>query len=138
MGLDMGDVRIGIALSDPGRIIAQPWDTLHRKAEPADLAALTALATEHEVDQVVVGWPVMLSGAVGPQARKVDRFADALTAHLALPVERWDERLTTVAAERALREGGLSGRQRRQVVDKVAAALILQSWLDAHPRGTPQ
>ncbi len=138
MGLDVGDVRIGIALSDPGRIIAQPWETLHRKTEPTDLAALMALTTEHEVDQIVVGWPVMLSGAVGPQARKVDRFANALAAHLALPVERWDERMTTVAAERALREGGLSGRQRRQVVDKVAAALILQSWLDAHPEGTPQ
>lgn len=134
MCLDVGDVRVGVSLSDPGRIIAQAWDTVQRDRDGADLEALAALATEEGVTVIVVGWPVGMDGRVGPQARKVDAFATALEARTGLPVERWDERLSSVAANRALREGGLDGRRRRQVVDKVAAALILQGWLDAARR----
>ncbi len=135
MGLDVGDVRVGVSLSDPGRIIAQAWDTVQRSRNGSDLDALATLATEEEVTIVVVGWPVTLDGRVGAQAQKVDAFAKALEARTGLPVERWDERLSSVAAHRALIEGGLDGRRRRQVVDKVAAALILQGWLDASRRG---
>lgn len=129
MGLDVGDVRVGVALSDPGRIIAQAWDTVRRG--PDDLSAIAELAESEAVTTIVVGWPLTLAGEVGAQAKKVAVFADAVAERTGLPVERWDERLTTVAAERALRAGGVNSRRGRQVVDKVAAALILQSWLDA-------
>lgn len=135
MGLDVGDVRVGVALSDPGRVIAQTWDTVRRGKD--DLAQIAAIAEAEEVTTIVVGWPLTLAGEVGGQAKKVAVFADALAQYTGLPVERWDERLTTVAAQRALREAGIRERRGRQVVDKIAAALILQSWLDASRAGAP-
>lgn len=134
MALDVGLKTVGVAVSDPLRIIAQGITTVRRTGLRADLAALEALVAEHAVDRVVVGWPLQPNGRPGAMARVVTRLADALAERTGLPIERWDERMTSRLAERALIEGGASRATRRQVVDKVAAALILQGWLDAQPR----
>lgn len=131
MGLDVGDKRIGVALSDELGLTAQGLTVLRRRGLDADLAALRELAGAHGVACVVVGLPRNLDGSLGPQGEKVLAFVDRLARELGLPVETWDERLTTRAAERALIAGDLSRARRRQVVDKVAAALILQGYLDA-------
>lgn len=131
MALDVGLKTVGIAISDPLGIIAQGLTTLHRTGKKADLAALEALIAEHDVDRIVVGWPLQPSGRPGAMTRIVQRFADAVAARTGLPIEQWDERMSSRQAERALIEGGARRAQRRQVVDKVAATLILQSWLDA-------
>ena len=130
LGLDVGDRRVGVAISDALGITAQPLEVLQRGTPEADRAAIEALVAAHEVDRLVVGWPVEMSGKVGRQARRVAAYAEPIAEALGLPLERVDERMTSVQAERALRAGGLNGRQQRQVVDKIAAALILQSWLD--------
>ncbi len=131
MGLDVGDKRIGVALSDELGLTAQGLTVLRRRGLDADLAALRELAGAHGVACVVVGLPRNLDGSLGPQGEKVLAFVDRLARELGLPVETWDERLTTRAAERALIAGDLSRARRRQVVDKVAATLILQGYLDA-------
>ena len=133
MGLDVGDRTVGVAISDPTRLIAQGLLTIRRAGLRTDLATLLALIEEHSIQHIVVGWPLRLNGEPGAQTFKVGRFADALAARVQIPIDRWDERLSTVAAERALLEGNVSRARRRQVVDKVAATLILQGWLDASP-----
>ena len=133
MALDVGLKTVGIAVSDPLGIIAQGITTIRRTSLRADLHALDALIAEHAVDRLVVGWPLQPNGRPGAMTRIVERFADAVAARTGLPVERWDERMTSRQAERALIEGGARRAKRRQVVDKVAATLILQSWLDARP-----
>jgi len=132
MALDVGERTVGIAVSDLGHVIANGVTTLRRASLAADLDALAELVAEHEVSAIVVGWPLRLNGKPGAQAFKVERFAKKVADRLGLPVEKWDERMTTVAAERALIEGGVRRARRRQVVDTVAATLILQSYLDAH------
>lgn len=139
MGLDYGERRIGVALSDPLGLTAQPLATLDRTASlDADLAALAALARDHAATRFVIGLPLSLDGTHGERARVTEKFARRLERASGLPVESWDERLTSVQAERALLEADLSRRRRRQVIDRAAAVLILQSWLDAHslPEGT--
>ena len=131
MALDVGDRTVGVAVTDDTQTIAQGVTTVRRRGLAADLAALRALVAEHEVDRFVVGWPLRLDGRVGVQAMKVARFAEKLEATFGLPVERFDERLTTVAAERALLEGDVSRKKRKEVIDQVAATLILQGWLEA-------
>ena len=133
LGLDLGDVRIGVAISDPDRRLAVPLGTVHTGA-PADLKAIAELVREHEVTLVVVGHPLLLSGEVGDRARKAESFAAALDGFLSIPVALQDERLSTVEADRALREAGASGRERRRAVDRSAATVILQAYLDAVPR----
>lgn len=133
MALDVGLKTVGVAVSDPLHIIAQGITTVRRTGLKADLTALEALVAEHAVDRIVVGWPLQPNGRPGAMTRVVDRLADALAKRTGLPIERWDERMTSRLAERALIEGGARRATRRQVVDKVAAALILQSWLDARP-----
>jgi putative Holliday junction resolvase len=133
LGLDLGDVRIGVAISDPGRRLAVPLGTVHTGA-PADLKAIAALVEEHEVTLVVLGHPLLLSGEAGASAKHTEAFAEALGAVLPVPVVLQDERLSTVEAERALREAGAGGRERRLVVDRSAATVILQAYLDALPR----
>ena len=130
MGIDVGDRTLGIAVSDRLGIIAQPIETIRRKGLARDLDAVAHLARHHGVDNIVVGWPLRPDGTVGAQARKTARFIDALRDHLKLPIEPWDERMTTIIAESALIRGGVRRARRRQVIDKVAASLILQSWLD--------
>jgi putative Holliday junction resolvase len=130
LGLDLGDARIGVAISDPGRRLAVPLGTVQTGA-PHDLKALAAMVREHGVTELVVGHPRSMSGRAGPRAKLAERFADALGTALRLPVHLQDERLSTVEAERALRAAGAGGRARRRVVDRSAATVILQAWLDA-------
>jgi putative holliday junction resolvase len=133
-GLDVGTRTVGVALSDALGITAQALTTLRRSGLRADLAALRRLAEAHEVTSAVVGLPLNMDGSEGPSAARSRAFGQALAKALDVPVHYWDERLTTVAAHRALRESHLSAERRREVVDQVAAALILQGWLDAQRR----
>jgi putative pre-16S rRNA nuclease len=131
LGLDLGQARIGVAVSDPERRLAVPVGTV-RTGAPEDVKAIAAIVRRHDVGLIVVGLPLRLSGARGPEAARAEAFADALRGFLDLPVELQDERLSTVEAERNLREAGLTGRERRAVVDRSAAAVLLQAWLDRH------
>lgn len=130
--LDVGEARIGVAVSDPLGITAQGIGVVARVGGRRDLEALAGMLAPYEPGRLVVGLPLELSGKEGPQAAKVRTFAERAAEHLGLPLEYWDERLTTVAAERALLEADLSRRRRRQLVDQVAATLILQGYLGRH------
>ena len=131
LGLDLGDARIGVALSDPDRRLAVPIGTVHVGQPPGELKAVAALVAEHRAVLVVLGHPRSMSGGSGPRARHAEAFADALRAILPVPVELQDERLSTVEAERTLAAAGTRGRAARERVDAVAASVILQAWLDA-------
>ena len=131
VGLDLGSRRIGVAVSDPTGTIASPHGVVERSGDhAADHAALARLVADVGASRVVVGLPLSLSGAMGRAAREVTEEAEALAKVVGVPVETFDERLTTATAERSLGELGLRGPARRRVVDKVAAAVILQTWLD--------
>lgn len=130
LGLDVGDARIGVALSDETATLATGLDTIRRVGPRKDVRAVAHLVRAHEAGEVVVGLPRTLEGSVGPQARKVVAFMDALRAAVTVPVVPWDERFTTVVARQALLDAGASRRDRRSFVDKVSAVLILQSYLD--------
>lgn len=130
LGLDVGSKRIGIAVSDPLGVTAQGLATLQRQNKRLDFEKLETLAREYSVAEVVVGFPLRMSGAEGTQAKKMRRFADELHARLHIPVHLWDERLTSAEANRLLRETDMSIQRRGQVVDQMAAVLILQSWMD--------
>jgi putative Holliday junction resolvase len=134
LALDLGTVRVGLALSDPLRITGQPLGRLPRRALRDDLHALIDLVRENDVAVVVVGHPLLMSGVAGERALDAEAFAERLRSAVSCPVVLWDERLTTVQAERALLEGNVSRRNRKTVVDAAAAALLLQSWLDAQPQ----
>ena len=133
LGLDLGDVRIGVAISDPDRRLAVPLGTL-RTGAPRDLRAIAELVREHDITLVIVGHPLRLSGEAGTRAKHAETFAGVLRDTLGVPVALQDERLSTVEADRALREAGAGGRERRRVVDRSAATVILQAYLDALPR----
>ena len=122
-----------ISVADELRLVGHPVTTLERKGTAADVDALAALVTEKEVGEIVVGLPLELSGEAGRRAERVRVLARALTERLGdqVPIHEWDERFSTVAVERVLVEADLSRRRRKQVVDKQAAAYILQGWLDA-------
>jgi putative Holliday junction resolvase len=132
LGLDLGDARVGVAISDPERRVAVPHGTIRTGQPPGELKAVAALVGELDVTAVVVGHPRSMSGASGPRAQQAEAFAEALRAIVGVPVELQDERLSTAEAERSLREAGVSGRRRRKVVDESAATVILGAWLDAH------
>lgn len=135
MALDVGDKTIGVAISDSMLLIAQGRPTLRRTNLSADIEKLRRLAEENEVHEIVVGQPLHMSGKQSPQSQKVARFADTLRQALKLPVIFWDERLTSFAAEQHLEEIGLKWRKRREQVDKIAAMIILQSYLDSRSNG---
>ena len=129
LGLDLGSRRIGVAVSSG--TVATPHSVLARGTEPAeDHAAIASLVDDVGAERVVVGLPLSLDGKMGPAATAAAEEAEALSDVLGVPVETYDERLTTVTADRSLSSLGLSGQARRRVVDKVAAAVILQAWLD--------
>jgi putative Holliday junction resolvase len=130
LGLDVGSRRIGIAVSDPLGITAQGLETLQRQNKRLDFEKLEKLARDYAIAEVVVGFPLRMSGAEGVQAEKMHRFADELRARLQIPVHLWDERLTSAEANRLLRETDMSIQRRAQVVDQMAAVLILQSWME--------
>lgn len=129
LGLDLGQSRIGVAVSDPDRRVAVPLGTI-RTGAPEDVKAIAALVKEHAVEEIVVGHPLSLSGRKGEAADHAEKFAAALRSVLDIPVALEDERLTTAQAERELAAAGVRGRRRREVVDQAAAAVILQSYLD--------
>lgn len=130
LGLDLGQKRIGVAISDPLGISAQGLTVLTSQGTEADLARIIDLAREHHVQEIVIGLPRHLNGRLGENAAEVFYWVEYLHQHLQIPVHTWDERLTTVQAERILLEANLSRRRRRQVLDKIAAVLILQAFLD--------
>ena len=130
VAIDMGDARIGVAVSDPGGLLAVPLETLRRG--PGDLERLTEIVREHQALEVVVGLPTSMSGREGPAAAKVRQSAQEIGDRVApVPVRLVDERMTTVTAERVLRDRGKKGAERRAVVDQAAAVVILQYALDS-------
>ena len=132
LGLDLGQKRIGVAVSDNAGALAMPIEVLDRLGDRRrEHRQIADLVTEWEAEIVVVGLPYNMDGSVGPIARKYAAEAKALGDTLPVPVVLYDERLTTVSAERALMEQNMNAQDRRQVVDKVAASVMLQSWLDA-------
>jgi putative holliday junction resolvase len=140
LAVDVGTRRLGVAVSDPTGTVASPLATVPRRTPAEDAKALAAIAGEQDATTVVVGLPVTLAGREGPAAKAVRAWLDELTALLPeLDFQLADERLSTVAAERALVGGGVRRRARREVVDQVAASVFLQTWLDAtrrKPEGT--
>ncbi len=135
LALDVGDRRVGVAISDPLGLVARPLTVVTRRSRAEDYQAIAGLVVEYEAAQVVVGHPISLSGEVGAQAQRVERYAAGLAEHLPVPVVMWDERFSTAEAEDLLRESGKSPREYRDRVDAVAAAVILQSYLDAVEEG---
>jgi putative holliday junction resolvase len=130
VGIDLGETRIGVAVSAGS--LATPYEVVQRTGDrQQDRRALAALVAEAEADVVVVGLPLSLDGSIGPAARAALVEVDALRDTLDVPVETYDERLTTVTADRQLKEQGLDAKARRRIVDKVAASILLQAWLDA-------
>lgn len=134
MGLDVGTKTVGVAVADELGLTAQPLTVIRRSNLKADLAELVKLASEREVDRFVLGLPLNMDGSEGSRAQTTRRFGDALAKASCLAILYQDERLTTVAAERALLEADVSRGKRREVIDQVAATIILQGWLDAQPR----
>lgn len=129
LGLDLGDARIGVAISDPGRMLAVPLGTV-RTGAPADVKAIASLVEENGVSLIVVGHPLLMSGEAGPAAHHAETFAEMLRGVLGIPVELQDERLSTKEAERSLRAGGTRSKGMRRAVDRSAATVILQRFLD--------
>lgn len=131
LGLDVGSKTIGLAVSDPLGITAQGLETIRRKNKRLDFEELEKVIRRFEVSEIVVGFPLRMSGVEGIQAEKMQRFAQELRQRCHLPVHLWDERLTSAQAHRVLRETDMSIRRRGQVIDRMAAVLILQSWMDS-------
>ena len=132
LGLDLGESRIGVAISDEARRVAVPIGTV-RTGAPQDVKAIAAMVVENNASEVVVGLPLRLSGESGEAADHATKFAEALRAFLKIPVALQDERLSTVQAERGLAAAGVRSRRRRRIVDQAAAAIILQAYLDSRP-----
>lgn len=131
MALDLGDKRIGVALSDALGITAQGLETYNRQSLEKDFAHFEELARTHEVSQIVLGLPVNMNGTLGPRAKTVQNWGKKLGKQLNIPVDYADERLSTVSVERVLVEADISRKKRRQVVDKLAAVEILRGYLEA-------
>lgn len=134
MGLDVGTKTVGVAISDALGFTAQGITVVRRKNLRSDLGELRRLVREYEVTRAVVGLPLNMDGSEGPRAQASREFATQLEQATQIEVEFWDERLSTVAAERVLIEGDVSRERRKKVIDQVAASIILQGWLDAHQK----
>lgn len=131
MGLDVGEKTIGVAVSDELGWTAQGIEVIRRQDMKADLTRLKTLAEEYTINEIVIGLPKNMNGTIGEKGKEIQRFAMVLQEETSFPVVLWDERLTTVAAERALLEADVSRRKRKKVIDKMAAVFILQNYLDA-------
>lgn len=131
LALDLGKRRIGLALSDPLGITAQGLPTFERTNIRDDLARMTRIISDHGVTEILMGNPLHMSGAEGRQAEYTREFAERLEAASGVPIVYWDERLTTVAAQRVLHDSGISSRKRAQAVDRLAAVILLESYLDS-------
>ncbi len=129
--LDVGEKRIGLAVSDGLGLTGQPLPTLIRKNLKADLAALKKIISEQNISEIVVGWPLNLNGSESPQTKYVSDFIEILKSNFNLPLKIWDERLTSLMVERTLIEADMSRQKRRNLVDKLSAQVILQGYLDS-------
>ena len=130
MGLDIGDKTIGVAVSDLMGLTAQGVTTIKRAGKKKDIEAIKQIISEKQVNKIVSGLPKNMNGTVGPQGEKVQKFCELLKEETNLPIEFWDERLSTVAAERSLIEGNVRRENRKKVIDMLAAVIILQGYLD--------
>ncbi len=131
LGLDYGDRRIGVALSDELGWTAQALEVIENRTEATVLARIEQLVLENQVGEIVVGLPKNMNGTIGPKGELCRAFAERLREQLGLPIHLWDERLTTVSAQRTLIDADVSRKKRKQVVDKMAAAIILQNYLES-------
>ncbi|MCE5289068.1 MAG: Holliday junction resolvase RuvX [Nocardiaceae bacterium] len=142
LGIDVGAVRIGVAVSDPDGILATPVETVQfvsdGSPESADIRRICEIVAEYEAVEVIVGLPTTLQGRHGNAAEAAEEFAARLRSKLDVPIHMSDERLTTVFATRALRDSGVRARKQRQVIDQAAAVAILQNWLDGRTRSLGQ
>jgi putative Holliday junction resolvase len=134
LGIDYGDVRVGVAVSDELGFMAHPLETIDVRRTPA-VARIRDLAAEREVETIIVGMPRNMNGTHGPASEKATKFADELRAALPCQIITWDERLTTVSAQRSLQEAGRKAKDQKNIIDQAAAQVILQSWLDAQAGG---
>ncbi|MEO8824883.1 MAG: Holliday junction resolvase RuvX [Chthoniobacterales bacterium] len=130
LGVDHGEARMGVALSDEAGFMAHALETIHVKTTNA-LNRLTELAQKHDVANIIIGLPRNMDGSYGPAAEKVRAFAEQLKGQISTPVILWDERMTTLQAQRALHDAGRNVKNSREVIDQVAAQTILQSWMDS-------
>ena len=138
LGIDLGEARIGLALSDELGMLAHPLETITVKQVADPLARIAEIVARDHVEAIVLGLPRNMDGSYGPAAERSRAFAEKLRAKVPCPVKLWDERLTTAAAQRALHEGGRNVKQSRAVIDQVAAQIILQGWLDSQAALGPQ
>ena len=130
LGIDHGEARIGLAMSDELGMLAHPLETLHLKDVADPVAHITRIVERERIGAIILGLPRNMNGTYGPAAEKVRAFADQLRAASSCEVKLWDERLTSVAAQRSLHEAGRTVKNSRDVIDQVAAQMILQGWLD--------
>lgn len=135
LGIDYGDKRLGLALSDPLGMMAMPLSVLERTSDESAIAAIEKIIAEKDVEKIIVGLPLNMNGTRGPMAEKSTKFADALGKSTGVAVELCDERLSTMSAEKALLEGDVRREKRKGLRDKIAAQIILQSYLDRHASG---
>lgn len=138
LALDVGERRIGVAVSDISQVLASPYTTLHATPRLVFFKKIQHIISAEAVVHIVVGLPISLSGHEGPQAQRIRQFIAELTQHVILPVSTCDERYTSAAAERLMIEAGLRPEQRKARIDEVAASIILQDWLDAHRQRTAE
>ena len=131
LGIDHGEARIGLAISDDLGMLAHPLETIHLKTVPDPLARIAEIVTRDQIGMIVLGLPRNMNGTYGPASEKVKEFAEKLRAKVTCEIKLWDERLTSVAAQRSLHEAGRNVKNSREVIDQVAAQLILQGWLDS-------
>ncbi len=137
LGLDVGDARIGVARSDELGITAHPLCTLTRKNRRVDLVAISDLVSIHKAERVIIGLPISLDGTIGTQARSVQKFAERLGNVIKVPIEFWDERFTTVEAEDVLRELNKNSKKQKDIIDQVAATIILGEYLERQRKDAP-
>lgn len=131
MALDIGERRIGVALSDPGQMLARGLRVITRRSRQADASLIASLAREHEVEKIIVGHPLHLDGRAGEQARRIEEYARALQQDTGVPVLLWDESYSTERAREAMIEAGRKRKERKERLDAVAAAVILQDYMDS-------
>lgn len=136
LGIDFGDARVGVAVSDEMNFMAHPLETIFVKQTPP-IPRICSIVAEKSIGKIILGMPRNMDGSHGPAAQKVGTFMEALKAAVPCEVISWDERMTTVSATRALREAGRNAKQQRHVVDQAAAQIILQSWMDSQPDTLP-
>ena len=131
LGIDHGEARIGLAVSDELGMLAHPLETIHLKNTRDPLARIAAICERDRIASIILGLPRNMNGSYGPAAEKIRAFAEKLRARVTCEVKLWDERLTSVAAQRSLHEVGRNVKNSREIIDQVAAQIILQSWLDS-------